>query len=151
MAELIKPDEVLAKLQEQLATATTVRVRRLRDGFVQIIGQKVVYFRNFAAKNPNPMGTDPRPNEIIHLKEYSPLNTFYGIPDIIAAMPSLVGDQLASQYNIDYFENKAVPRYVITVKGAKLSADAEEYFWDAMSLTMSWECPDGHKNSFKVN
>jgi len=106
--------------------ATTVRVRRLRDGFVQIIGQKVVYFRNFGAKNPNPMGTDPRPNEIIHLKEYSPLNTFYGIPDIIAAMPSLVGDQLASQYNIDYFENKAVPRYVVTLKGAKLSGDAED-------------------------
>ena len=106
--------------------ATTVRVRRLRDGFIQIIGQKVVYFRNFGAKNPNPMGTDPRPNEIIHLKEYSPLNTFYGIPDIIAAMPSLVGDQLASQYNIDYFENKAVPRYVVTLKGAKLSGDAED-------------------------
>jgi PBSX family phage portal protein len=106
--------------------ATTVRVRRLRDGFVQIIGQKVVYFRNFAAKNPNPMGTDIRPNEIIHLKEYSPLNTFYGIPDIMAAMPSLIGDQLASQYNIDYFENKAVPRYVVTLKGAKLSGDAED-------------------------
>jgi PBSX family phage portal protein len=106
--------------------ATTVRVRRLRDGFVQIIGQKVVYFRNFAAKNINPMGTDIRPNEIIHLKEYSPLNTFYGIPDIMAAMPSLIGDQLASQYNIDYFENKAVPRYVVTLKGAKLSGDAED-------------------------
>jgi PBSX family phage portal protein len=106
--------------------ATTVRVRRLRDGYTQIIGQKVVYFRNFAAKNPNPIGTDPRPNEIIHLKEYSPLNTFYGIPDIIAAMPSLIGDQLASQYNIDYFENKAVPRYVVTLKGAKLSGDAED-------------------------
>ena len=106
--------------------ATTVRVRRLRDGFVQIIGQKVVYFRNFAAKNPNPMGIDIRPNEIIHLKEYSPLNTFYGIPDIMAAMPSLIGDQLASQYNIDYFENKAVPRYVVTLKGAKLSGDAED-------------------------
>ena len=106
--------------------ATTVRVRRLRDGFIQIIGQKVVYFRNFGAKNQNPMGTDPRPNEIIHLKEYSPLNTFYGIPDIIAAMPSLIGDQLASQYNIDYFENKAVPRYVVTLKGAKLSGDAED-------------------------
>jgi len=34
---------------------------------------------------------------------------------------------------------------------AKCDKDAEEYFWDAMSLTMSWECPDGHKNSFKVN
>jgi PBSX family phage portal protein len=106
--------------------ATTVRVRRLRDGFVQIIGNKIVYFRNFGAKNANPVTSDTRPNEIIHLKQYSPLNTFYGIPDILAAMPALIGDQLASQYNIDYFENKAVPRYVITVKGAKLSADAED-------------------------
>ena len=106
--------------------ATTVRVRRLKDGFLQIIGNKIVYFRNFGARNANPVTSDPRPNEIIHLKQYSPLNTFYGIPDILAAMPSLVGDQLAAQYNIDYFENKAVPRYVITVKGAKLSSDAED-------------------------
>ena len=106
--------------------ATTIRIRRLRDGYMQIIGQKVVYFRNFGAKNPNPVTSDPRPNEIIHIKEYSPLNTYYGIPDIVAALPSLVGDQLASQYNIDYFENKAVPRYIVTLKGAKLSGDAED-------------------------
>ena len=106
--------------------ATTVRVRRLHDGFVQIIGNKVVYFRNFGQSNPNPISDDPRPNEIIHIKEYSPLNTFYGVPDIVSALPSLVGDQLASQYNIDYFSNKAVPRYVVTLKGAQLSADAED-------------------------
>jgi PBSX family phage portal protein len=106
--------------------ATTMRVRRLRDGYVQIIGNKVVYFRNFGAKNPNPMTDDNRPNEIIHYKEYSPLNTFYGVPDIISAINSLHGDHLASQYNIDYFGNKAVPRYVVTLKGAKLSADAED-------------------------
>ena len=106
--------------------ATTVRVRRLHDGFLQIIGQYVVYFRNFGANNQNPVTNDPRPNEIIHIKEYSPLNTFYGVPDIVAAMPSLIGDQLASQYNIDYFENKAVPRYIITLKGAQLSGDSED-------------------------
>lgn len=106
--------------------ATTMRVRRLKDGYVQIIGQKVVYFRNFGAKNQNPITTDARPNEIIHFKEYSPLNTFYGIPDIMSAITSVHGDQLASQYNIDYFSNKAVPRYVVTLKGAKLSADAED-------------------------
>jgi PBSX family phage portal protein len=106
--------------------STTMRVRRLRDGYVQIIGQKVVYFRNFGAKNQNPITTDPRPNEIIHYKEYSPLNTFYGVPDIMSAVTSLQGDYLASQYNIDYFSNKAVPRYVVTLKGAKLSADAED-------------------------
>ena len=106
--------------------ATTVRVRRLHDGYVQVIGPLVTYFRNFGAKNPNPLTNDTRPNEIIHFKQYSPLNTYYGVPDIISAHPSLIGDQLATQYNIDYFENKAVPRYVITLKGAKLSAEAED-------------------------
>ena len=106
--------------------STTMRVRRLKDGYVQIIGQKLVYFRNFGAKNANPLTADPRPNEIIHIKEYSPLNSYYGVPDIIAALPSLIGDQLAAQYNIDYFENKAVPRYIIMLKGAKLSPDAED-------------------------
>lgn len=106
--------------------ATTIRVRRLKDGYVQIIGHKVVYFRNFGAKNQNPVTGDPRPNEILHYKEYSPLNTFYGVPDIMSAISSLHGDQLASQYNIDYFGNKAVPRYVVTLKGAKLSSEAED-------------------------
>lgn len=106
--------------------ATTMRVRRLKDGYVQIIGQKVVYFRNFGANNVNPITGDPRPNEIIHFKQYSPLNTYYGIPDIMSAVSSLHGDQLASQYNIDYFSNKAVPRYVVTLKGAKLSSEAED-------------------------
>ncbi len=106
--------------------STTMRVRRLNDGYVQIIQPSVTYFRNFGAKNQNPVTTDTRPNEVIHFKQYSPLNTFYGVPDIISALASLIGDQLASNYNIDYFENKAVPRYIITLKGAKLSADAED-------------------------
>jgi PBSX family phage portal protein len=106
--------------------STTMRVRRLRDGYLQIIGNRVVYFRNFQAKNQNPVTADPRPNEIIHFKSYSPLNTFYGVPDIMSAISSLHGDQLASQYNIDYFTNKGVPRYVVTLKGAKLSEDAED-------------------------
>lgn len=106
--------------------ATTMRVRRLRDGYIQIIAGTITYFRNFQATNSNPVTNDPRPNEVIHLKEYSPLNTFYGIPDIISALTSLQGDQMAARYNIDYFENKAVPRYIITVKGAKLTPEAED-------------------------
>jgi len=106
--------------------ATTMRVRRLHDGYIQIIAGTITYFRNFGATNPNPVTDDNRPNEVLHLKEYSPLNTFYGVPDIIAAMTSLQGDQMAARYNIDYFENKAVPRYIITVKGAKLTPEAED-------------------------
>ena len=106
--------------------STTMRVRRIRDGFTQIIGGQVIYFRNFNATNPNPITEDNRPNEVIHFKAYSPLNTFYGVPDILSAYMSLKGDQLASQFNIDYFENKAVPRYIVVVKGARLDSESED-------------------------
>ena len=107
--------------------ATTIRVRRQRDGYVQIVNQRAVFFRNFQdITTQNPVTADNRPNEIIHIKKYSPRNTYYGVPDSVSAAVAMVGDQLAGKYNIDYFENKAVPRYIITLKGAKLSADAED-------------------------
>ncbi len=105
----------------------TMRVRRLRDGFVQLLYGKAVFFRNFGdTETPNPVaGAADRPNEIIHLKKYTPKNNYYGIPDIIAAQNAMAGNEFAGKYNLDYFENKAVPRYIITVKGAKLSPESE--------------------------
>jgi PBSX family phage portal protein len=107
--------------------ATTIRVRRLRDGYIQIVNQRTVFFRNFQqTTTPNNITTDPRPNELIHIKKYTPRNSYYGVPDILSAATALVGDTLAGKYNIDYFENKAVPRYIVTLKGAKLSSDSED-------------------------
>jgi len=104
-----------------------MRVRRLRDGFIQLLYGKAVFFRNFGdTETENPIaGQEDRPNEIIHLKKYTPMNNYYGIPDIIAAQVALAGNELSGRYNLDYFENKAVPRYIITVKGAKLSPESE--------------------------
>jgi len=104
-----------------------MRVRRLRDGFMQLLYGKAVFFRNFGdLETPNPIGdVEDRPNEIIHLKKYTPMNNYYGIPDIVAAQVPLAGNEFAGRYNLDYFENKAVPRYIITVKGAKLSPESE--------------------------
>jgi capsid portal protein len=53
------------------------------------------------------------------------MDNYYGIPDIIAAQVALAGNEFSGQYNLDYFQNKAVPRYIITVKGAKLSPESE--------------------------
>jgi PBSX family phage portal protein len=105
----------------------TMRVRRLRDGFVQLLYGKAVFFNNFGDnQTENPIaGQEDRPNEIIHLKKYTPMNNYYGIPDIIAAQNAMAGNEFAGKYNLDYFENKAVPRYIITVKGAKLSTESE--------------------------
>lgn len=107
--------------------AKTMRVRRLRDGFIQLLYGKAVFFRNFQdTDTPNPIsGGEDRPNEVIHFKKYTPMNNYYGIPDIIAAQVALAGNEYSGQYNLDYFQNKAVPRYIITVKGAKLSPESE--------------------------
>ena len=106
--------------------STTMRVRRKRDGFVQIVNYRTMFFRNYGdTETPDQIGDDPNPNEVIHIKKYTPTNYYYGIPDVIAATNAVAGDQFASKFNIDYFENKAVPRYIITVKGAKLNADSE--------------------------
>jgi PBSX family phage portal protein len=107
--------------------AKTMRVRRLRDGFIQLLYGKAVFFRNFGdLETLNPIsGGEDRPNEVIHFKKYTPMNNYYGVPDIVAAQVALAGNEFSGRYNLDYFENKAVPRYIITVKGAKLSPDSE--------------------------
>ena len=106
--------------------ATTMRIRKQRDGFVQMIANKTVFFKNFGdERTGNPVTNDPRPNEVIHIKKYSPTSNFYGVPDIIAARSAIAGNEFSSRFNLDYFENKAVPRYVITMKGTKLSAGSQ--------------------------
>lgn len=104
--------------------AHTLRIRQDRDGFVQISGNKAQFFANYGDRSGiNPIGDDT-PNEIIHFKNYSPSSTYYGVPDIIAAQQEIAGNEFASRYNLEYFENKAVPRYVITLKGAELGRQA---------------------------
>jgi len=106
--------------------AITMRIRRHRDGFVQVVYNRYTFFRNYGdTTTEDQIGTDPRPNEVIHLKKYSPTNTYYGIPDIMSAKNAVAGDEFAQRFNLDYFENKAVPRYIITVKGARLNAESE--------------------------
>lgn len=104
--------------------ARWMRVRRERDGFVQIFSNQIRYFRNFGDTNPNPITDDRSPNEVIHFKKYSPMNAYYGVPDIFAAKNALAGNEFASRYNLDYFENKAVPKHVIIAKGSGLSPNS---------------------------
>jgi PBSX family phage portal protein len=108
--------------------AKLIRVRKPRDGFVQYaVKTRAIFFRNFGdTETPNPFGNDPNPNEILHFKMYSPTNNFYGIPPAVSAAAAIMGDKYAKEYNIDYFENKAIPRYAIIIKGVKLSEKSKK-------------------------
>lgn len=106
-----------------------LRIRKQRDGFVQLQtgSKKAVFFRNFQdLTTADPINGDPRPNEIIHFKTYSPTNNWYGVPEILSAISAIIGDKFAKEYNIDFFENKAVPRYAVIIKGVKLSNKAKQ-------------------------
>lgn len=115
--------------------ATTMRIRRKRDGFIQLSGFDAQFFAHYGAGidketgQPqtvyNPLKPGSKTNEVIHFKKYSPTSGYYGVPDIIAAQSAIVGNEFASKYNLDYFENKAVPRYAIILKGATLTPNAE--------------------------
>lgn len=106
--------------------ASTVRRRRKKDGYVQIVGNHITFFNNFGQDNHSPITNDPRPNEIIHLLKYSPRSTFYGVPDSVSCSTAIVGDSLAAQYNLKYFDNSATPRYIATLTGGRLSKNAED-------------------------
>jgi PBSX family phage portal protein len=117
--------------------STTMRIRKKRDGFVQIISNRAVFFRNFGdTKTTDPVGNDRRPNEVIHFKKYSPTNGYYGVSDIMSAMHAVTGNEFSARFNLDYFENKAVPRYVIVTKGGTLSPQAEQRLIEFFQTTI---------------
>ena len=103
--------------------ATTMRVRTDRRGFVQIRdGRK----RNFRA--PGGAGeADPEsgrmPNEVMHFRKYTPQSSYYGVPDILPAVPAIAGDRAAAKYNVSFFEHNAVPRMAVIVEGGGMSRE----------------------------
>lgn len=106
--------------------SSTMRVRRNRDGFVQMVDGQIRFFRNFGDEDTeDPLGIDPNPNEVIHFKKYSPKNTYYGVPDVVAALGAVAGNEFSSRYNLDFFEHRTAPRYLIISKGASLSTTAQ--------------------------
>jgi PBSX family phage portal protein len=105
----------------------TVRVRRAKDGYVQLADGLAVFFAPFGKANVKvPFNTDGKPNELIQLKKFTPTNTYYGVADVVAAKEAAYGLIAANGFNLDYFSNKAVPRYVVSIEGAKIDKAGEQ-------------------------
>lgn len=122
--------------------AHTIRARRDAPGFVQIDPDTEViegYFAPAGARYGDDqtfidadtgqvgesiadVGTPA--NELIVQRNYSALAPHYGIPDIVPALQTLFGDLAARQFNANFFENDAVPRFAVIVEGGELTDDA---------------------------
>lgn len=118
---------------------TTMRVCRDRHRFVQVREGRRQEFR--ALGHGRWAGADEE-TEVLHFKKYTPQSSYYGVPDIIAALSAVAGDKAARDYNLDFFEHNAVPRMAIIVEGGQLS---EELIRQIQHFMESEVRAQGHK------
>jgi capsid portal protein len=65
-------------------------------------------------------------NELIFIPNPSPLSKYYGIPDWVAAIQTMVADQEAKRFNREFFEWDAMGQYFVIVENGKLDDDSRE-------------------------
>lgn len=73
---------------------------------------------------------DPNSNnlmtEVLLIRSYHVDGGKYGIPKWVPALKAMVGNDKVAQYNINFFENEAVPRFAVIVQGGKLDDQTKE-------------------------
>jgi PBSX family phage portal protein len=64
-------------------------------------------------------------NELIFIRNPSPLADHYGIPDWISALRTISSDEAAKDYNRQFFDNDTIPRLVVKVTGGELTEESK--------------------------
>jgi PBSX family phage portal protein len=113
-------------------------IRVTKDGrYVQQRGQSKRWFRTFGGEpidsetgEGGEVGFERRANEVIVWINYCPWNDYYGMPEYVSAIPTIWMDKLREDYNLDFFENHAVPAYSIIVTGTSVSKEVEDKIKD---------------------
>jgi len=63
-------------------------------------------------------------NELIYVRNPSPLEQDYGVPDWVSAIRTISADEAAKDYNRAFFDNDTIPRFVIKVTGGELTEES---------------------------
>jgi PBSX family phage portal protein len=121
---------------------TTVRVTSDRSGFVQERDGRRRRFRGVGGPEAVDPETELVQNELMHFTKYTPMSSYYGVPDILPAVASILGDKAAREYNVDFFAHNAVPRMAIIVEGGQLSEEVLEQLRQFMESEVKGQ---GHK------
>lgn len=98
--------------------------------YVQIYRGEEVYFREFGQPEPVRLKDQGPVTEILHIRNLGGLsrnNYWYGIPDIVAALPALYGYRKAQEFLNAHLAARGVPNYLLILTGAGTSPDALDY------------------------
>lgn len=122
------------------APNTTIRIRAdkknaegevQQQGYVQQIGLKKVYFKNFEDTRTLNCETgeyketeNKEANELIYSKIYAPRSRYYGIARYVSAGPAIKGNYYAQQTDNAYFKNGCFIGKVLIITNGALSESA---------------------------
>ena len=90
-----------------------------------------LYIEDLAKMFPN---ADPAlftNNEMVHVANtIISTDPFYGVADIMPALSAMFGDNAANDYNWQFFQNNAVPRYAVTIAGGRVTNEVKQMVVD---------------------
>ena len=93
----------------------------------------------------SPFGTrDGNRNELFHIKRYTPLSTYYGLPEWVACMEALRLDQEKKTFYAAFFKNFAVPALAVVLEGAEFDEAVEK------KLQAGFNQMKGAENAFRA-
>lgn len=146
------------------APAPEIWVRLDGLGYVQHKQGRYAHFRDFLVDEDrfsDLPGSDPLKSKwsgtyLTHFSRYSPWSPFYGIPAIMPAWNAIALWSLVSEYNLQFFNNNAIPDYAVVIEG-EAAEDAveviQEYFRTHLKgqahKTLVLETPNGAKIRFE--
>ena len=139
--------------------AHTFRIHRKKNKFCQQRNNDKVWFKRYGEEKDisaedgkqGKFDEKSRANELIYYKRYYPRSDYYGAPQILSAVGSLIGLIGIRDYNISFFENYGVPAALITLTGnwedgtakkIKNFLDAEIKGSENAHRTMVFQLPD---------
>lgn len=115
-----------------------LETRKVGTGYVQVLDGNTRYFGEPGDRYKSPptfvdaksgqVGQDVQnpANELIYVRNPSPLSFYYGIPDWVSAIRTITADEAAKDYNRDFFEFNTIPRMAIKVSGGTLTEESKQ-------------------------
>ncbi|EOQ31934.1 PBSX family phage portal protein [Bacillus cereus BAG3O-1] len=108
----------------------TVRAHKDKVRFAQIVNNKERWFKKFgypddyslvdgrplAAEDIAENGTE-KAGEVIVIRKFGSRSSYYGIPNYVSSVGSIVGSQAVRDYNINFFTGKTIPDSILFLEG----------------------------------
>lgn len=106
----------------------TLRFHKDKKRICQTVKSKRVWFKrfgvieNFDYETGEPTNNQNRfCSELLIFQKVSSINSFYGVPTIIAALGAILALNSVKEYNLNFFEYGGMPEYGVILKNVKMT------------------------------